>query len=175
MANLSKLLDELKEAVDNMDKKIIKFGHAPVIKVNIKTLGGVEPPKYATTESAGADLCLHNMTEKTTILPHNTVIAHTGIYLEIPDGYVGLIYARSGLATKLGVAPANKVGVIDSDYRGEILVALHNHSDEDVTLTNGERIAQIVFADYYKADFQVVDSFSESERGTGGFGSTGKN
>ena len=93
--------------------------------------------------------------------------------MEIPAGLVGLIYARSGLASKRGLAPANKVGVIDSDYRGEIMVALHNHSDAPQTVAAGERVAQIVFAPYYTAEFNLVDELSDTVRGEGGFGSTG--
>ena len=94
--------------------------------------------------------------------------------MEIPTGLVGLIYARSGLASKKGLAPANKVGVIDSDYRGEIMVALHNHGTIPQTISDGERIAQIVFAPYYAAEFSVVDELDDTTRGSGGFGSTGK-
>ena len=93
--------------------------------------------------------------------------------MEIPEGLVGLIYARSGLGSKKGLAPANKVGVIDSDYRGEIMVALHNHSKEDYELQVGERIAQMVFTPYYMATFKE-EKLSSTKRGTGGFGSTGK-
>ena len=89
-------------------------------------------------------------------------------------GLVGLIYARSGLASKRGLAPANKVGVIDSDYRGEIMVALHNHSDKPQTIADGERIAQIVFTPFMAASFSVVDELDDTERGAGGFGSTGR-
>jgi len=93
--------------------------------------------------------------------------------MEIPVGYVGLIYARSGLATKKGLAPANKVGVIDSDYRGEIMVALYNHGEQDQVLENGERIAQIVIAPFIQADFDIKEELNDTVRGTGGFGSTG--
>jgi dUTP pyrophosphatase len=93
--------------------------------------------------------------------------------MAIPEGYVGLVYARSGLATKKGLAPANKVGVIDSDYRGEIMVALHNHGAVAQTVENGERIAQIVFTPYVAADFDVVNELDDTARGAGGFGSTG--
>ena len=95
--------------------------------------------------------------------------------MELPVGYVGLIYARSGLASKKGLAPANKVGVIDSDYRGEFLVALHNHSNAPQTIIHGERIAQLVIAPYLTAVFQEASTLSETERGAGGFGSTGTN
>ena len=93
--------------------------------------------------------------------------------MEIPTGYAGLIYARSGLASKKGLAPANKVGVVDSDYRGEIMVALHNHSTEERQIENGERIAQFVITPYLKACFEEVDSLDDTQRGENGFGSTG--
>lgn len=130
-------------------------------------------PTYGTKYSAGADLyaCIE---EKVTIKSNETKIIYTGISMEIPEGLVGLIYARSGMAVKQGLAPANKVGVIDSDYRGEIMVALYNHSDVDVTVEHGQRIAQIVFAPYIKEDFNIVDELSDTKRGDGGFGSTGR-
>lgn len=129
-------------------------------------------PTYGSDYSAGADLyaCIN---EEIEILPHNTVFINTGIQIEIPTGLVGLIYARSGLGCKKGLAPANKVGVIDSDYRGEIIVALHNHTNDKQNIKPNERIAQIVFTPYYKADFQKVEELSDTIRGTGGFGSTG--
>ena len=101
-------------------------------------------------------------------------MVHTGVAMEIPEGFVGLVYARSGLATKKGLAPANKVGVIDSDYRGEIMVALHNHSNKSAEIEAGERIAQIVLTPYLTAQFEIADELSGTERGAGGFGSTGK-
>ncbi len=129
-------------------------------------------PSYATSSAAGADLysCLD---EPVTIAPGETALIHTSIALEIPEGCAGLIYARSGLASKRGLAPANKVGVIDSDYRGEIMVALHNHGSVSQTIEHGERIAQIVITPYITADFEESDSLSETKRGSGGFGSTG--
>ena len=129
-------------------------------------------PTYATEYSAGADLyaLLENAV---TIAPCETVLIKTGISLEIPKGYAGLIYARSGMATKRGLAPANKVGVIDSDYRGEIMVALHNHGTAPQTIENGERIAQLVITPYIQADFTLTDMLSDTERSDGGFGSTG--
>ena len=130
-------------------------------------------PTYGTLSAAGADL--YALTDgELTISGGETKLIHTGIAMQIPEGYVGLIYARSGLATKKGLAPANKVGVIDSDYRGEIMVALHNHSGEVQTVENGERIAQIVIAPYLRAEFAESDTLEETERGAGGFGSTGK-
>ena len=100
-------------------------------------------------------------------------MVHTGIAMELPMGYVGLVYARSGLASKRGLAPANKVGVIDCDYRGELMVALHNHGDVVQVITDGERIAQLVIAPYITAEFTQADELSDTVRGVGGFGSTG--
>lgn len=129
-------------------------------------------PTYGTEYSAGADL-YNCMKEAVTIAPGETQFIHTGIAMEIPVGLVGLVYARSGIACKKGLAPANKVGVIDSDYRGEIMVALHNHSGQAITIEYGERIAQLVLAPYITAAFTEVDSLEDTVRGEGGFGSTG--
>ena len=129
-------------------------------------------PTYGTEFSAGADLYALPG-ESITIEPHKTVMIHTGLAMEIPEGYAGLIFARSGLASKKGLAPANKVGVIDSDYRGEIMVALHNHGSLPQTVGHAERIAQIVFTPYHSADFNLVDDLDSTTRGAGGFGSTG--
>ena len=107
------------------------------------------------------------------IAPGQTVLIHTGLALAIPKGYVGLIYARSGLATKQGLAPANKVGVIDADYRGELMVSLYNHSGEERTVNSGDRIAQLVIAPYLTAAFEVAEELDDTARGEGGFGSTG--
>ena len=101
------------------------------------------------------------------------MLVPTGVAMEIPEGFVGLVFARSSLATKKGLAPANKVGVIDSDYRGEIMVALHNHSGESAQVRPGERIAQIVIVPHLTAQFEIADELSSTERGAGGFGSTG--
>ncbi len=128
-------------------------------------------PTYGTEESAGADL--YALIDKDlSINPGETVMISTGLAMAIPHGYVGLIYARSSLGSKKGLAPANKVGVIDADYRGEIKVALHNHSKEIQTITPNERIAQIIFAPYLKVNFVETKELSETTRGTGGFGST---
>lgn len=128
-------------------------------------------PTYGTVDSAGADLyaCIENDVE---IIPGETKLINTGISMAIPSGYVGLIYARSSLGCKKGIAPANKVGVIDADYRGEILVALHNHSNETYTVTKNERIAQIVITPYLKATFVEAETLDNTNRGEGGFGST---
>ena len=128
-------------------------------------------PSYGSACAAGADL--YSCEGELTFAPGETRLVHTGIAMEIPDGYVGLIYARSGIATKRGLAPANKVGVIDSDYRGEIMVALHNHSNIENKIETGERFAQIVIAPYIQADFAEAESLDDTLRGTGGFGSTG--
>ena len=130
-------------------------------------------PTYGSQFAAGADLYACEG-EAVTINPHETKLIHTGIAMEIPTGYAGLIYARSGIASKRGLAPANKVGVIDSDYRGEIMVALHNHSADVQTIENGERIAQLVIAPYVVADFVLSEELDDTDRGAGGFGSTGK-
>ena len=130
-------------------------------------------PTYGTEYSAGADL--YNLPDNTVnIEPHSTVLIKTGVAVEIPDGYCGLIFARSGLATKRGLAPANKVGVIDADYRGEIMVSLHNHSEIPATVEGGERVAQLVVVPFLKAEFELCDELSETIRGEGGFGSTGR-
>jgi dUTP pyrophosphatase len=129
-------------------------------------------PKYGTDFSAGADL--YALTDETLMIaPGESLLIHTGISVAIPEGLVGLIFGRSGMACKRGLAPANKVGVIDSDYRGEIMVCLHNHGNVAQTVENGERIAQIAFLPYYTADFKLVDELDETVRGAGGFGSTG--
>lgn len=143
------------------------------LQVNLKKLDEKAiVPTYGTEFSAGADLYAC-MDEAVTIAPGETTLIHTGIAMEVPVGYAGLVYARSGLACKKGLAPANKVGVVDADYRGEVMVALHNHSGEPVTVESGERIAQMVIAPFLAVDYQVVDELSETVRGEGGFGSTG--
>lgn len=131
-------------------------------------------PTYGTEYSAGADLyaALDNDIE---IKPGETIMVGTKLAMEIPTGFVGLIFARSSLGSKKGLAPANKVGVIDSDYRGEVKVPLFNHSNSIQTITKNERIAQIIFMPYLKANFIETDNLEETIRGTGGFGSTNKN
>lgn len=128
-------------------------------------------PTYGSPYSAGADL--YSAMDEITIAPHTTTLVKTGLALELPQGFVGLIYARSGLATKRGLAPANKVGVIDCDYRGEVMVALHNHTDIPQSVAQGERIAQLVITPYVVAEFEEAEELSETVRGEGGFGSTG--
>ena len=130
-------------------------------------------PAYASAGAAGADLYALPTADPVTVGAGETAFIHTGVAMAIPEGYVGLIYARSGLACKRGLAPANKVGVIDSDYRGEIMVALHNHSDKPETVLPGERIAQFVIAPVIVADWQECETLDDTDRGAGGFGSTG--
>ena len=142
-------------------------------KVGVKKLNeNAVLPSYGSEFAAGADLYAC-MKEEVTLAPGETKLIHTGIAMEVPVGYAGLIYARSGLATKRGLAPANKVGVVDSDYRGEIMVALHNHSTTPQTVAPGERIAQMVIAPFLCADFEEKQELSDTVRGEGGFGSTG--
>lgn len=143
------------------------------IKVKMKKLNPLAKlPVYSSQYAAGADLyaCLDSDVK---IGAGETVFIKTGLAMELPCGLVALVYARSGLASKRGLAPANKVGVVDCDYRGELMVALHNHSDTAQIVSNGERIAQMVITPYITADFEETDELSETIRGEGGFGSTG--
>ena len=157
----------MKNSVKILSSKIKRM------KVKIKKLNDKAIlPSYGSEYAAGADL--YACTEgDVTINPHETVLIPPGLAMELPIGYAGLIYARSGLATKKGLAPANKVGVIDSDYRGEVKVALHNHSAVAQTVAAGERVAQLVITPYLAADFVENEELSETVRGGGGFGSTG--
>ena len=134
---------------------------------------GATLPTYGSVEAAGADLyaCIDKDLE---IAPGDSVFVPTGLAMELPKGYAGLIYARSGLACKRGLAPANKVGVVDSDYRGEFMVVLHNHGKDLQTISNGERIAQLVITPIITPPYELVEDLSETERSSGGFGSTGK-
>ena len=143
------------------------------MNVNVKKLcENAKRPTYGTEFSAGADIYAL-LDEPITILPGETKLIHTGLAFAIPEGLVGLNFARSGLATKRGLAPANKVGIIDSDYRGELMVALFNQGDTAQIIEHGDRISQLIFVPYYMAEFELKDSLSETLRGDGGFGSTG--
>ena len=130
-------------------------------------------PTYGSTEAAGADLyaCVD---EPVVIRPGESVFIPTGLAMELPRGYAGLIYARSGLACKRGLAPANKVGVVDSDYRGEFMIVLHNHGTTEEVIQHGERIAQLVITPVFTPGFVEIEELSDTERSSGGFGSTGK-
>ena len=142
--------------------------------VKIKKLNdNAKIPTRGSEYAAGYDLyaCIN---EPVVIYPHETVKIGTGIAIEIPDGYFGAIFARSGLATKKGLRPSNCVGVCDSDYRGEYIVALHNDANELMVVEPNERIAQLVVMPYLPVKFTEVDELSDTERGSGGFGSTGR-
>lgn len=144
------------------------------MEVKIKKISeGVTTPKKGSDKAAGYDLyaCIGN--ESYIIPPRETAKIGTGVAVEIPDGYWGGIFARSGLATKQGLRPANCVGVIDSDYRGEVIVALFNDSDEPRIIHNGDRIAQFIIMPYLQFNIKVINELSKTERGEGGFGSTG--
>lgn len=144
------------------------------MEINIKKLNkNAIIPNRGSEFSAGYDLyaCLE---EPVNVKANQTVKIPTGLAMEIPVGYAGMIFARSGLSTKKGLAPANKVGVCDSDYRGEYIVALHNHSDNDAVVNPGERIAQLVIIPFLSVDFVEADKLNDTVRGSGGFGSTGK-
>ena len=131
-------------------------------------------PTHGSEQAAGYDLYACLDTENITIDAHKTVKVPTGLSMAIPEGYFGAIFARSGLAAKEGLRPANCVGVVDSDYRGEFIVMLHNDTNEPKTVENGDRVAQLVVMPYMTIDFEETDSLDETQRGTGGFGSTGK-
>ena len=132
-------------------------------------------PTRGSERAAGYDLYACLDSESIEIAPHTTAKIGTGLAVAIPDGYFGAVFARSGLAAKEGLRPANCVGVCDSDYRGEYIVALHNDSDLARMVNNGDRIAQLVVMPYLAVEFEEVESLDETERGAGGFGSTGKN
>ena len=142
--------------------------------VRVKILKeGAKLPAYGSAQAAGADLyaCLQ---EPVTVAPGETAFIPTGIALEVPIGCAGLIYARSGLACKRGLAPANKVGVVDSDYRGESIVALHNHGTVAQTVEHGERVAQFVITPVLTPAYEAADTLTDTARDQGGFGSTGR-
>ncbi|MGN1016606.1 MAG: dUTP diphosphatase [Faecousia sp.] len=143
-------------------------------KISVKLLRpGARVPTYGTEASAGADLYAC-MQDKVEVGPGQSAMIPTGIAMEIPKGYAGLVFARSSMGAKRGLAPANKVGVIDSDYRGEIRVVLHNHSGEPQSIEPGERVAQLLIVPVFTPGFQEAKKLSDTGRGAGGFGSTGK-
>lgn len=144
------------------------------MKINIKKLNeNAIIPTRGSEGAAGMDLYACT-SSPIIIMPHNTVKVGTGIAVELPHGYFGAIFARSGLATKNGLRPANAVGVCDEDYKGEYIVALHNDTDIPQTINPMERIAQLVVMPYLPVEFNEVDELNDTERGSGGFGSTGK-
>lgn len=145
------------------------------LHIKIKKLHpGAVIPTRGSDDAAGYDLyaCMdHNGV--IVIKPHSTLKINTGLSMAIPKGYFGGIFARSGTATKKGLRPANCVGVVDSDYRGEVIVALHNDTDKDKTFVNGDRIAQLIIMEHFPVDFEETDELGNTDRGAGGFGSTG--
>lgn len=153
----------------NRREGVKKMSTIRVVKLNEKAI----LPTYGSAEAAGADLyaCLN---DAVTVAPGETVWIPTGLAMEIPKGCAGLIYARSGLACKKGLAPANKVGVIDSDYRGPVTVVLYNHGDVPQTISHGERIAQMVITPVITPAYEEAENLSDTGRGQGGFGSTGQ-
>ena len=155
------------------NQEVGKFNVVNTTAVKVKKLlEGARVPTYGTVCAAGADLYAV-LDAPVTIAPGETKVIATGLAFEIPEGLVGLVFARSGLSCKQDLAPANKVGVIDADYRGEVVVALHNHGKENRTVQNGDRVAQIAFVPYVQAQFQETNKLSETVRGAGGFGHTG--
>ena len=145
------------------------------MKVEIKKLRPEAViPTSGSKYAAGYDLYACPEEDKVVIAPHTTAKIGTGLSIAVPEGYFGAVFARSGLAAKQGLRPANCVGVCDSDYRGEYIVALHNDTDSEQTITKGDRIAQLVVMPYLAVEFEEKDELSETERGAGGFGSTGK-
>lgn len=146
-----------------------------MINVKIKKISETATlPTYGSEKAAGMDIYADVDSGRVCIPAHETVLVHSGVSISPPDGYCAFIVARSGLATKLGLAPANKVGICDEDYTGEYMVALHNHSNEKATVEHGDRIAQILFMPYVQANLEVVEELDKTARGNGGFGSSGK-
>lgn len=146
------------------------------MQVHIKLLNNTATvPTFGSADAAGCDLYANLAAENgsVTIAPGTTYLVRTGVAMEIPKGYAGFIYARSGLASKRGLRPANCVGVVDSDYRGEIMVALYNDSQVEQTINHGERVAQMVIGPYLRPEFVTVDELDDTDRGAGGFGHTG--
>lgn len=138
-----------------------------------KLRDNAQMPTYGSEFAAGADMYAA-LDEAVTIEPGETKLIPTGLAFEIPEGYAGFIYARSGLASKRGLAPANKVGVVDADYRGEVMVALHNHGSVPQAVEAGERIAQMIIAPFVAVNYVFSDELDDTVRGEGGFGSTGR-
>ena len=144
----------------------------PILRVQALRENAVLPA-YGSDYAAGADLCAC-IGEAWALRPGETRLVPTGLAVEIPAGYAGLIYARSGLASKRGLAPANKVGVVDADYRGEVMVALHNHSNTEQEIQPGERVAQLVVTPFLQVHYEWSEALEDTARGARGFGSTGR-
>ncbi len=145
------------------------------MRIQIKKINEkAQMPSAGSERAAGYDLYACLEAEELRIAPHQTVMVGTGLAAAIPDGYFGGIFARSGLAAKQGLRPANCVGVVDADYRGEIKVALHNDTETEQKITDGERIAQLVVMPFLSLEFELAEELDETERGAGGFGHTGR-
>lgn len=142
------------------------------MKIKIRNISEHDLPEYETRASAGMDLRAH-LTEELTLAPLERAIVKTGLFIELPIGYEAQVRPRSGLAAKKGITVLNAPGTVDADYRGEIGVILVNLSQEPFTITNGERIAQLVIAKHERAEWELSEELSETSRGAGGFGSTG--
>lgn len=144
------------------------------MKIKIKKLNNSATiPTQGSEKAAGHDLYACLGADEAVVYPHTTLLVKTGVAMEIPEGYFGGIYARSGLSSKKGLRPGNCVGVVDSDYRGEIKVPLHNDSDVPQSVRNGDRIAQLIIQPYLSVEFEEADELSGTERGSGGFGHSG--
>lgn len=144
------------------------------MKIKIKKLNNnATIPTQGSEKAAGYDLYAYLGADEAVVYPHTTLLVKTGVAMEIPEGYFGGVYARSGLSSKKGLRPGNCVGVIDSDYRGEIRVPLHNDSDIVQSIKTGDRIAQLIIQPYLSVEFEEVDELSGTERGSGGFGHSG--
>ena len=157
-----------------LKQKTKAYNTVNLTPIKVKKLNpNAKVPTYGTACAAGADLYAL-LDAPVELAPHETKFISTGVSFEIPVGLVGLVYARSGLSCKQDLAPANKVGVVDADYRGEVMVILHNHGTQKRTIQNGDRIAQIVFMPYVQAIFNEADELTDTVRGNGGFGHTGR-
>ena len=167
-------MKDINEKIDNFVDKLIDYVESNGVPTRyIKTREDAIKPTRGSTAAAGYDLYVPNAEDEIMIPAHSTVKIDTGIAIALPNDTFGAIFARSGLATKQGLRPANCVGVVDSDYRGSIGVALHNDTDENKIIKGGDRIAQLVVIPYISFDLRLVDSLDKTERGTGSFGSTG--
>lgn len=170
---ISDLREEFEGKHNTIYNLITNQRNEKIIKV-VKRADDVITPTRGSEYSAGYDLCAYTDKKEVIIMPHETIKIGTGLSMAIPEGQFGAIFARSGLSTKQGLAPANKVGVVDCDYRGEIIVALHNDTNEEKVIHKGDRIAQLVLLPYQDIIFDEVDELDYSARGMDGFGSTGK-
>ena len=172
MASINDLFFSQTSYIENLIKKYWVYYNQTVEYKKI--IDNAITPTRGSAAAAGYDLYVPREVDPISIFPHETKLISIGLAMKIPQGFFGAIFARSGLATKQGLRPANCVGVVDSDYRGEIMVALHNDSDETKTIEAGERIAQLVLLPFLNINFTEVENLDETERGDGGFGSTGK-